>query len=360
VECAWNSSKGGLLQGLDGILRGVRVCELCSKTFCYTHCSYRRRLVFANEKIANRRLSVDLDEHSPQSSLMFVCRKCFEKGQTQDLGQTRDHTSAFVKLRAKKINVVEQRQDKILRSLEKLSKKIPQQTDAFSIWSLSNALPSAQELFQVGDSTRKSCSICESQFSFWIKHQTCQLCLNLCCTTCCNFSVPLAKSVINPNGPKDRLGEIMACKHCYHLIDLKKNRVKFSQLSNSEESKQMIRQYEYIVALKKEIDKQFSEYLQKTEILESSILDHFELVPKTKVEEPSSVDFSDPVRTGSQQQLEEMTPLFLEYQQNVNKLLELPAATKRAKLVLNNVKTALQQTEGYVLLSQKISNYSKE
>jgi len=357
VECSWNSSEGGLLKGFDGILRGFRVCALCSKTFCYSHCSYRRRLVSTAEKEANRRHSMDLEtDASIQNSWMLVCKKCYEKGETQDLGQTRDHTSSFVKLRAKKNNVMERRQDKIIRNLEKLSKKVPQQGDSFSIWNLSNALPSAQEFLKVGDSARKTCTICDTQFSFWVKHQSCQLCSNLCCTTCCNFSVPLAKSAINPNGRQDRQGEVLACKHCYHLINLKKKRIVFSQDCNSEQSNQRMKQYEYIVALKKEIDKHLSDYLEKTEILETSILDHFQLVPKTKREESASVNFSDPVRSGSQKQLEKMKPLFLEYQKSVGKLLEMPALNKRAKLVLNNIRTSFQQAEGYVLLSQKISN----
>lgn len=229
IECAWRSSEGGVMNEFKSIFRGFRVCALCSQKFCYNHCAHRRRLQTAAEKelqITNKRNSIDLDDNK---NWMFVCKKCFEKGETQDLGQIKDHTSAFVKLRAKKNNVVEQRQDKILRNLENLSKKAPPPGDhSFSIWSLSNALPSA---FQVGDNTRKACTICEAQFSFWVKHQTCQLCSNLCCTSCCNFSVPLAKSPINPNGPKDRAGEILVCKECYHLINLKRNRIRFSQLA---------------------------------------------------------------------------------------------------------------------------------
>jgi len=350
VECTWNSSSGGLLKGLDGILRGFRVCGLCSKTFCFDHCSFKRRLMSSNEKELNQRNTESVDQHL----WMNVCKKCFEKGQTQSLGQTKDHTSAFVKLRAKKNNVLEQRQDKILRNLENLSKKLPQQVDAFSIWNLSNALPSAQELFQVSDSARKSCAICETQFSFWIKYQTCQLCTNLCCTSCCSFSVPLAKSPINPNAPKDRPGEIMVCKQCFHLINLKKKRIKHSQMTNSEAPKQMMKQYDYIVALKKEIEEQLADYLAKTEMIESSILDQFELVPKTKRDSSVSVNLSEPLRSGSQKQLEKMTPLFLEYQKSINKFLETPAQNKREKMLLCNLKTAFQDAESYVLLSQKI------
>jgi len=357
VECAWNSSAGGLLKGLDNILRGFRACGLCSQTYCYNHCAYKRKLQSTSEKEHQKVDSIDADDGK---SWILVCKKCFEKGETQELGQTKDHTSAFVKLRAKKNNVVEQRQDKILRNLENLSKKLPQQADSFSIWNLSNALPSAVELFQPSDPSRKNCAICEVQFSFWVKHQTCRLCSSLCCTSCCNFSVPLAKSTINPNGPTDKAGEVLACKHCYHLVNLKKKRIRFSQQCISEESKLMMKQYEYIVALKKEIDKNLSDYLEKTEILDSSILDHFQMVPKTKKDEPMLVSFSDPIRTGSQKQLEKMKPLFLEYQQSVTKLLEIPAPTKREKQVLTNIKTAFQHQEGYVLLSEKISNDSKK
>jgi len=135
VECSWNSSEGGLLKGFDEIVRGFRVCGLCSQTFCYIHCSYRRRLVSTAEKEANPRHSLDLEtDASVQNSWMLVCKNCYKKGETQDLGQTRDHTSAFVKLRAKNNNIVEQRQDKILGCLENLSKKVPPSGDSFSIW----------------------------------------------------------------------------------------------------------------------------------------------------------------------------------------------------------------------------------
>jgi len=359
VECVRDSSNGGLLKRID-ILNGFRCCGLCSQTYCYNHCSYKRKLVSTSEKetLAQRRLSIDLDpEHSAKERWIFVCQKCFEKGEKQELGQTKDHSSAFVKLRAKKKNVSEQRQDKILRNLEKLSKQTPPQGDAFSIW---NALPSAQQLLQVGDSTKKFCTICEAQFSFWLKYQTCQLCSSICCTGCCNYTIPLTKSIINPNGPADRQGEVLVCKACFQLINIKKERIKFSQLRCSEESTQMMKQYEYIIALKGEIDKQLADYLEKTEILDSAILDHFELVPKNKIEQPSSVSFSEPIRNGSQQQFEQLIPLFAEYQQNVNKLLEMPAPTKRAKQVLNHMKVAFQKSEAVVLLSEKISNYSKE
>jgi hypothetical protein len=52
---------------------------------------------------------------------IHVCKRCFEKGKTQTLGQTRDHTGAFVEKRAKKNNLLEKKQDKILGKLEKVS-----------------------------------------------------------------------------------------------------------------------------------------------------------------------------------------------------------------------------------------------
>jgi hypothetical protein len=117
----------------------------------------------------------------------------------------------------------------------------------------------------------------------------------------------------------------------------------------------MIKQYEYISALKCEIDRLLSDFLEKTSILETSILDNFELVPK-KREESLDVNLSDPVREGTKKQWEMIAPVFKEYQKSVKNLLETPCHNKKQMVVLANIRDAFFNSEANVLLSQRIGN----
>jgi hypothetical protein len=94
----------------------------------------------------------------------------------------------------------------------------------------------------------------------------------------------------------ERSGEISICKHCHELLGAKKKRIKFSQLCSSDKVKQLVHMYQYASDLKREIDKRLSEYLEKTQTLDSSILDSFQLVSSSD-ETPEAVNLSDTIRT---------------------------------------------------------------
>lgn len=62
------------------------------------------------------------------------------------------------------------------------------------------------------------------------------------------------------------------------MIAKKKQRIKIVDTFNSERVVQLGKQYIYISELKKEIEKHFSQFIAKTETLESSLLSHFHFV----------------------------------------------------------------------------------
>lgn len=96
-----------------------------------------------------------------------------------------------------------------------------------------------------------------------------------------------------------KLGEAQVCKNCYMLIRKKKERIRFCQAMSAEASVQLSKQYEYLAALRKEIENKFTDYMTKHKLLDSSLLDNFQLIPSDDVPDDlsCSVHFSEPLRS---------------------------------------------------------------
>jgi CHAD domain-containing protein len=96
----------------------------------------------------------------------------------------------------------------------------------------------------------------------------------------------------------DGQGDVTVCKYCYELLEKKKKRINFSKALHSTETQTFLKQYETLAAQRIQLDKQFAEYLEKAQTLDTSILDHFKLVSKDDATDTDEeeVSFSDPVR----------------------------------------------------------------
>ncbi len=161
-----------------------------------------------------------------------------------------------------------------------------------------------------------------------------------------------------------RAGELSICRYCHELINSKKKRIKFTQLCTSPKVHQFIQDYQYAADLRREIDKQLAEYLERTHTLESSLLDNYELLDDT---ETQSISFSEAVRHEvlvvygyntthcfkSKQLYDRIAAMFQEYQRCVTNILSTPCSTEKEKKILHNLKVIFLSSQAYAILSQK-------
>jgi len=121
-----------------------------------------------------------------------------------------------------------------------------------------------------------------------------------------------------------------------------------------------MRQYEETFVLKEEIEKNLAEYLKETSLLETDILDQFEIVPKTNDIEDLSAStlLSKPIRLKSEELLENiLIPLFMLLQKKMTSFASIQCSSKKEKQLLDNICVSLNESQANFLLSQKIAIY---